>query len=51
FCLGAGLARLEMRILLRELLTRLPGVRACGDPVLVPSSFDHRVASLPFAFD
>jgi cytochrome P450 len=27
FCLGGGLARLEMRILLQEALTRLPGLR------------------------
>ncbi|MFF4650351.1 cytochrome P450 [Streptomyces sp. NPDC001380] len=50
FCLGAHLARQEMRALFTELLTRLPQVRAAGEPVLVPSSFDHRVRSLPFTF-
>jgi cytochrome P450 len=49
FCLGAQLARQEMKALFYELLTRLPHARAVGDPVLVPSSFDNRVRALPFA--
>ncbi|GAB3954521.1 cytochrome P450 [Streptomyces sparsus] len=48
FCLGTHLARQEMRTLLRELLTRLPRLRSVGEPRLIPSSFDNRVASLPF---
>ncbi|MDK1474808.1 cytochrome P450 [Streptomyces sp. 549] len=48
FCLGTHLARQEMRALFRELLTRLPQIRSTGSPRLVPSSFDNRVASLPF---
>lgn len=50
FCLGAYLARQEMKVLYRELFTRLPEVRSAGGPVLVPSSFDHRVRSLRFTF-
>lgn len=50
FCLGAHLARQEMRVLFTELLTRLPEVRALGEPTLVPSSFDHRIAALRFTF-
>ncbi|MFJ1751688.1 cytochrome P450 [Kitasatospora sp. NPDC088134] len=50
FCLGAHLARQEMRILLRELLTRLPEIRSTAAPDLVPSSFDHRVRALRFTF-
>jgi len=49
FCLGASLARQELTVLFRELLTRLPEVRATGAPQLVPSSFDNRVGRLPFA--
>ncbi|GAA3379296.1 cytochrome P450 [Streptomyces sannanensis] len=48
FCLGAHLARLEMKALFRELLTRSPDLRAVGGPVLVPSNFDNRVRSLRF---
>ncbi|RKE22327.1 cytochrome P450 [Streptomyces sp. TLI_171] len=50
FCLGAHLARQEMRTLLRELFTRLPEIRSTAAPELVPSSFDHRVRSLRFTF-
>jgi cytochrome P450 len=48
FCLGAHLARQEMRAVFHELLTRVPGVRATAPPELIPSSFDNRVRSLPF---
>jgi len=50
FCLGTSLAREEMTVLFRELLTRLPAIRAAGPPRLAASSFDNRVASLPFTF-
>ncbi|GAA0690619.1 methyl-branched lipid omega-hydroxylase Cyp124 [Kitasatospora atroaurantiaca] len=50
FCLGAYLARQEMKVLFRELLTRLPDVRSAGEPELIPSNFDNRVRSLPFTF-
>ncbi|MBV2156372.1 cytochrome P450 [Kitasatospora sp. SUK 42] len=50
YCLGAHLARQEMTALFRELFTRLPEVRSVGGPVLIPSSFDHRVRSLRFTF-
>jgi cytochrome P450 len=33
FCLGSGLARLEITILLRKLTERLPGLRLAGEPV------------------
>ncbi|MDQ0792110.1 cytochrome P450 [Streptomyces sp. B1I3] len=49
-CLGAHLARLEMKALFRELLTRPVGIRAVGEPLLVDSNFDNRVRSLPLAF-
>jgi cytochrome P450 len=50
YCLGTYLAKQEMKALFRELLTRSPGLRTVGDLVLVPSSFDNRVRSLPCAF-
>ncbi|MEU1124398.1 cytochrome P450, partial [Streptomyces sp. NPDC005899] len=49
-CLGAHLARIEMRALFRELLTRPGGIRAVGGPRLVDSNFDNRVRSLPLGF-
>jgi cytochrome P450 len=50
FCLGTALARQEMTVLFRELLTRLPAIRSTAEPGIVPSNFDNRVARLPFAF-
>ncbi|MEU9146931.1 cytochrome P450 [Streptomyces sp. NPDC048349] len=51
FCLGAHLARVEMKALFRELLTRPVGLRAVGLPDLAGSNFDNRVRSLKFAFE
>jgi cytochrome P450 len=48
FCLGTALARQEISVLFRELLTRLPAIRSVGEPDLVPSSFDNRVGRLTF---
>jgi cytochrome P450 len=48
FCLGTALARQEIAVLFRELLTRLPGIRSVGEPELVPSNFDNRVGRLTF---
>lgn len=39
FCLGANLARMEMRVAFREILRRLPDMEyASGGPVVVPSA-------------
>ncbi|MER8098694.1 cytochrome P450 [Kitasatospora sp. NPDC094016] len=50
YCIGAHLARQEMKVLFRELFARLPEVRSVGEPDIVPSNFDHRVRSLRFTF-
>jgi len=50
FCLGAHLARREISVLLRELLTRVPGIRAAGPPDLLLSSFINGVKHLPCTF-
>jgi cytochrome P450 len=50
FCLGANLARQELRTMFRELLTRLPGIRSVGEPELLLSNFDNSVRSQAFAF-
>ena len=39
FCLGAHLARREVGVMLRELLTRVPDIRAAGPPDRLLSSF------------
>ncbi len=47
-CLGAPLARLEVRILLEQLVRRNLVLEQCGDPVRVRSNFVNGVLSLPF---
>ncbi|MEU7857941.1 cytochrome P450 [Nonomuraea sp. NPDC049141] len=50
FCLGANLARQELRTMFRVLLTRLPEIRAVGEPDLLLSNFDNSVRSQGFTF-
>lgn len=52
FCLGANLARAEIRIVFRELLRRLPDIRVTPGqgPVRLPSPLVAAVASLPVVF-
>ncbi|WP_030908815.1 cytochrome P450 [Streptosporangium amethystogenes] len=50
FCLGANLARQEIRAMFRELLTRLPEIRSVGEPELLVSNFDNSVRSQAFTF-
>ncbi|MFB7618207.1 cytochrome P450 [Kitasatospora sp. NPDC056181] len=46
YCLGAGLAKLEARILLGQLLRRFPTLRAAAPPEYAPRMVFHRVTSL-----
>jgi cytochrome P450 len=50
FCLGAGLARLEARVVLEEVLTRFPSYAITGEPDRVPSTLLRGVAKLPGVF-
>lgn len=50
FCLGAHLARREVTVMLRELLTRVPGIHATAEPVRQPTTFVNGITSLPCAF-
>jgi cytochrome P450 len=47
FCLGAALARLELKILLEETLARYPNMELAGKPVFVESAFLNQLKSLP----
>jgi methyl-branched lipid omega-hydroxylase len=51
FCLGAHLARREITAMLRELLTRVPAIRASGEPDRLLSSFINGIKHLPCEFD
>src|SRR4051794_26523073 len=47
FCLGAGLARLEARVVLEELLQRYPSYAVTGPVERMPSTLLRGVANLP----
>jgi cytochrome P450 len=49
-CLGAHVARLEMRILLEELLPKLRSVELAGPPAFVASNFITGLKRLPIRF-
>jgi cytochrome P450 len=52
FCLGAGLARLEGRVALEEILERLPGLERTGAPLeRAASVFIRGLEKLPLRFD
>ncbi|MET9293930.1 cytochrome P450 [Streptomyces sp. NPDC003077] len=47
FCLGARLARLQMRAVLRHVLDLLPGLELAGEPVRLVSNFQNGLKHLP----
>ena len=52
FCLGANLARLELRVMFEELLRRLPDFRLApgATPQIVPGYFTRTLRELPIEF-
>ena len=52
FCLGASLARLEIKVMFEELLRRLPDMRLApgADPQIVPAAFSRAYDSVPVEF-
>jgi cytochrome P450 len=50
FCLGAHLARLQMRALFGELLARTTWLEAAGEPAYLRSNFQRGVKRLPLAW-
>jgi cytochrome P450 len=50
FCLGANLARREIAVMLREVFTRLPDIRADSEPDRLLSSFLNGCKRLPCTF-
>lgn len=51
FCLGAWLARLEIRVTLEELFRRVRGAQRTGPPDRLRSNFIHGLKRLPVRFE
>ena len=50
FCLGAHLARRQIKVMFRELFTRIGDIRTTGEPVPLSSAFIHGIKHLPAEF-
>ena len=50
FCLGAHLARLELRIFLEEMLRYLPHLELAGPPERLRSNFFHGIKRMPVVY-
>ena len=50
FCLGANLAKMELRLIFEQLVTRLPDVRPAGEPERLRSNFIGGIKHLPVTF-
>jgi cholest-4-en-3-one 26-monooxygenase len=50
FCLGAALARLEIKVLLEETLRRFPEIEPAGEPTHARSLFLNQLKTLPVRF-
>jgi cytochrome P450 len=50
FCLGANLARREIKVMFGELLSRLPDIEVTGEPALLQSGFIHGIKRMPCAW-
>ncbi len=49
-CLGANLARREMRVVFREIFRRLPDLEITGPPAFLRSNFIHGIKRMPCAW-
>lgn len=50
FCLGAQLARTELRVLFTKLLERIPEMELAGEVTRLRSNFGNELTSLPISF-
>jgi cholest-4-en-3-one 26-monooxygenase len=50
FCLGANLARLEMRVFFEELLRRVPDIEVSGEVSRLRSNFINGLKHIPVGF-
>jgi cholest-4-en-3-one 26-monooxygenase len=50
FCLGAGLARLELLVVFQEVTRRMPDLALAGEPQRLRSTWANSLTSLPVSF-
>jgi len=50
YCLGANLARREIRVMFRQIFDRLPDLEITGPPDKLASNFVHGIKRMPCAF-
>ena len=50
FCLGANLARREIKVMFEELFRRLPDIEVTAEPSMLVSSFIHGIKRMPVSF-
>jgi len=50
FCLGANLARREIKVMFERILRRLPDLEITGEPDLLKSNFIHGIKRMPCEF-
>ena len=50
FCLGANLARREIKVMFEELFRRLPDIHVSGEPAMLQSFFIHGIKRMPARF-
>ncbi len=50
FCLGANLARREIKVMFRQILQRLPDLEITGEPQRLASNFVHGIKRMPCRF-
>ena len=50
YCLGANLAKTELRIIFREMLTRMDDIQLAGEPDFLRSNFLQGIKHMPITF-
>jgi cholest-4-en-3-one 26-monooxygenase len=50
FCLGANLARMELKLIFREIMSRIPDMKLAGDVEMLRSNFIGGVKHMPVQF-
>ncbi|HBL08710.1 MAG TPA: cytochrome P450, partial [Acidimicrobiaceae bacterium] len=50
FCLGANLARMELRLMFDEICRRIPDVQPAGEVQLLRSNFINGIKHMPVSF-